>query len=189
MIASIDESVGRIVALLHELHKAMYYEGGTRVPFIARWPGRIEPRSVCDEPIISVDLYPTLLDVTGASRPVEQPLDGTSCLPLLVRAANTAPRPPLFWHFPGFLGNRSTSVGAIRDGDCRLMEFFEDGRVELYDLRHDVGESKNLAADEPARAEELQARLAAWRRDIKAPMPTVHPKRSEPSFPAIPSAP
>jgi arylsulfatase A-like enzyme len=216
MIASVDESVGRIRALLDELGlerktlliftsdnggvggytregidsakhvtdnaplrggKGMYYDGGIRVPFIACWPGRIAAHAVCEEPIISVDLYPTLLDVTTAPPPAGQPLDGTSCLPLLTDTdqAPTA-RPPLYWHFPGFLGERSTSVGAIRDGDWKLMEFFEDGQLELYDLTHDVGEAKNLAEDEPARAAAMQARLAAWRHAIHAPMPTPNTK-------------
>ncbi|MGI9178338.1 MAG: sulfatase-like hydrolase/transferase, partial [Pirellulales bacterium] len=157
--------------------KGMYYEGGIRVPFIACWPGQIEAQTVCAEPIISVDLYPTLLDVTTSQPPAGQPLDGTSCLPLLTDTAQApTARPPLYWHFPGFLGERSTSVGAIRDGNWKLMEFFEDGRLELYDLTHDVGEKKNLAADDPARAAALQARLAAWRHSIHAPMPTPNTK-------------
>ena len=213
MIASVDESVGRITALLDELKlsentlvifasdnggvggygreginggditdnaplrggKGMLYEGGIRVPYVFRWPGHIAFGSVCDEPINSVDLYPTLLALAGAPRPEHQALDGTSYLNLLTGAPKTERR-PLFWHFPGYLGAnggtwRTLPAGAIRAGDWKLHEFFEDGRVELYNLKDDIGERKNLAAEQPAKAKELRDQLAAWRKGINAPMP------------------
>lgn len=216
MIASVDESVGRIVALLDELQlakqtliiftsdnggvggyeregirggsitdnsplkggKGMLYEGGIRVPFIARWVGTTPARMVNDTPINSVDLYPTLLELTGASAPPDYLLDGQSfaCLLNSGGARQASPR-ALYWHFPGYLGAagdtwRTTPGGAIREGDWKLLEFFEDGRLELYHLRDDIGERRNLAEIQPERAAQLRAKLVSWRKEIGAPMPT-----------------
>ncbi|HEV7282137.1 MAG TPA: sulfatase [Pirellulaceae bacterium] len=227
MIASVDESVGRIVALLDELSlsqntvviftsdnggvggyeregiiggsvtdnaplkggKGMLYEGGIRVPFIVRWPGKIAP-AVSDAPINSVDFYPTLLEIAGVELPESYVLDGESWLPQVVSPNEAQPREaPLFWHFPGYLGAgkgtwRTTPAGAIRDGDWKLIEFFEDGRLELYDLRNDIGERHNLAEKEPAKAAELQGKLAAWRSEVgaKLPMPN-DPQKAGPKKP------
>ena len=216
MIASVDQSVGRLLALLDELKladdtlvifssdnggvggyeregirgggvtdnaplkggKGMLYEGGVRVPYIFHWKGKIAPGRVCDRPINSVDLYPTLLELAGAQPPGDYPLDGTSYLRLLTADAQAAPqRGPLFWHFPGYLGAgantwRTTPAGSIRWGDWKLLEFFEDGRLELYNLKDDLGEKNNLAKAQPDRVRELHDRLQAWRAAIKAPMPT-----------------
>ena len=155
----------------------MLYEGGIRVPWIFRWPGRIAAGSECGEPIASVDLFPTLLEVAGAAGP-KQPLDGVSCAKLLASAGkDRLKREGLFWHFPGYLGAgqdswRTTPVGVIRAGDWKLMEFFEDGRLELYNLRDDVGEQNNLAKSMPDKTRELHNRLLAWRKEINAPLPT-----------------
>jgi arylsulfatase A-like enzyme len=226
MIASVDESVGRLMAELDALKiadktvlifssdnggvggyaragikgggsatdnaplrggKGMLYEGGVRVPYIFRRPGRIAAGRVCDVPINSVDLYPTLLEIAGAEADPSYALDGTSYAPILSNGGKTTtPRPPLFWHFPGYLGAaegswRTTPAGAIRQGDWKLQEFFEDGRIELYNLREDVGEDKNLAAQMPDKAKDLHVRLIAWRKAISAPMPT--PNKPSPSPP------
>jgi len=125
-----------------------------------------------------VDLYPTLLAVAGASPPPDYPLDGVNYLPALTIGGKTGlRREAIFWHFPGYLGAgagawRTTPAGAIRSGDWKLQEYFEDGRLELYNLRTDLGQTNNLAAKLPDTARELQARLAAWRKSIHAPMPT-----------------
>ncbi len=221
MIASVDDSVGRIVATLDELGlsdntlvifssdnggvggyeregiksrsitdnaplrggKGMLYEGGIRVPYIFRWPGVIPSGVVCDEPINSVDLYPTLLEVAGADRP-SQPLDGTSYWPVLKSGGKQGlDREAIFWHFPGYLGSsqntwRTTPAGAVRSGDWKLLEFFEDGRLELYNLKEDHGEKKNLADQMPEKVKQLQSRLAAWREDVGAPMPTPNEKKT-----------
>jgi arylsulfatase A-like enzyme len=159
----------------------MLYEGGIRVPYIFRWPGRIAPGSTSDTPINSVDLYPTLLELAAEKPPTGFVLDGTSYLGLLTgRASTTVERPPLFWHFPGYLGAggetwRTKPVGVIRAGDWKLLEFFEDGRLELYNLRNDIGEKRNLADTQSDRAKELHARLQDWRKELRAPMPTPNP--------------
>jgi arylsulfatase A-like enzyme len=104
-------------------------------------------------------------------------LDGTSYLSVLQkRSSPETRRPDLFWHFPGYLGQgegkwRITPVGVVRSGDWKLLEFFEDNRLELYNLREDVGEKRNRASEMPEKAKDLHARLAAWRRAVKAPMP------------------
>lgn len=155
--------------------KGMLYEGGIRIPYIFRWPGHIEPGTACDLPVNSVDLYPTLLEAAGAKPPANHLLDGSSYFGVLGGQPAGA-RPPLFWHFPGYLGAggkswRTTPGGAIRDGDWKLVEFFEDGRQELYNLKDDLGEKHNLAAANPDKAAELHRKLVQWRQELKAPMP------------------
>jgi arylsulfatase A-like enzyme len=157
--------------------KGMLYEGGVRVPFIIRWSGRVRPGGRCDEPTTHVDLFPTFLELAGIKERPRQPLDGVSLVPLLHNPAGKLPRDAIYAHFPGYLeGNgtgkwRTTPVGFIRSGDWKLMEFFEDGRLELYNLKDDLGEKNNLAAKMPQRARDLQARLAAWRQELHAAMP------------------
>lgn len=158
--------------------KGMLYEGGIRVPFIARWPGHIPANSTCHEPVITIDLYPTFLDLAHASPPQNQPLDGVSLLPCLLASGPTCslPRNALYWHFPGYLGQgknawRTTPAGAIRQGDYKLIEFFEDGRTELYNLRDDLSEQHDLASQQPEKARALHHQLASWRASIGAPMP------------------
>jgi arylsulfatase A-like enzyme len=153
--------------------KGMLYEGGVRVPYVFRWKGTIAPGKVTDRPINTVDLYPTLLELTGAPKP-DQPLDGESYVAVL--RGEGKPRGPLYWHFPGYLGQgadqwRTTPAGSIRDGDWKLLEFFEDGHVELYNLREDVGEKHDLAKEQPGRVAELKQKLVAWRESVGAKMP------------------
>lgn len=155
--------------------KGSLYEGGTRVPFIVHWPGVTTPGTTCEVPAIHVDIYPTLLEIAGA-KPPSQILDGTSLVPLF-RGGDALPRDAIFQHFPGYLGAgqdtwRTTPVSLIQSGHWKLMEFLEDGRLELYDLAADIGETNNLAKQMPEKAAELHGRLVAWRRAIDAPMPT-----------------
>jgi arylsulfatase A-like enzyme len=157
--------------------KGMLYEGGIRVPWIARWPGRVPAGTVSDVPIISVDLYPTLLDLAGARPEPGYSLDGVSIAPVLFGGEGaTLDRADLFWHFPGYLGSgkdiwRTTPAGAVRAGDWKLQEFFEDGRVELYNLKDDIGERHDLAASRPEKRDELLEKLRTWRASVHAPMP------------------
>jgi len=168
--------------------KGMLDEGGVRVPMIMRWTGVIKPGSVTDEPIISVDFYPTFLELAGAKTDPNYMLDGTSFVPLLKSSGKTKlNREAIYWHFPGYLeagggggtsGNvswRATPSGAIRAGGYKLIEFFEDNHVELYNLTADIGQKNNLADKMPDKARELRAKLAAWRHSIKAPVPGLNP--------------
>jgi arylsulfatase A-like enzyme len=155
--------------------KGTLYEGGVRVPYIFNWPGKIKSGTTNDRPINSVDLYPTLLEIASADKP-RQPLDGVSYLKSL-RGETLADRGPLFWHFPGYLGFandqwRTTPGGSIHDGDWKLIEYFEDGHLELYNLASDIGETKNLADAEPERAKKMHDAMLAWREAVGAKMPT-----------------
>lgn len=157
--------------------KGMFYEGGIRVPYIFRWKGGIAPGATCDQPIHSVDLYPTLLEVAGVEPPSGHVLDGASYAAFLKGGpgAKTS-RPALFWHFPGYLGSghniwRTTPVGAIRQGDYKLLEFFEDGRLELYNLAKDIGEKEDLSGRDPEVMRRLHGQLKSWRERVHAPMP------------------
>ncbi|MBX3451649.1 MAG: sulfatase [Planctomycetaceae bacterium] len=155
--------------------KGSLYEGGTRVPFIVHWPGVTSPGAACEVPAIHVDIYPTLLEIAGA-KPPSQVLDGTSLVPLF-RGGDALPRDAIFQHFPGYLGAgqdtwRTTPVSLIQSGHWKLMEFLEDGRLELYDLATDIGETNNLAKTMPEKTAELHGRLVAWREAIGAPLPT-----------------
>ncbi|MBI5687899.1 MAG: sulfatase [Verrucomicrobia bacterium] len=157
--------------------KGSLYEGGIRVPFIARWPGVAKPGTTCGTPAIHVDLYPTFLDIAGAKPPANHTLDGESLVPLFCDTSAALKREAIFHHFPGYLGAganmwRTTPVGVITAGDWKLMEFFEDNRLELYNHKDDLGEQKNLAATMPEKAKELHNKLVAWRKSVNAPMPT-----------------
>ena len=154
--------------------KGMLYEGGIRVPMIVRWPGVVEPGSTCDTPITSVDFLPTLAEIAGAKASKEQ--DGVSFVGLL--KGNAIDRDAIYWHFPGYLQAseeegtwRTTPCGAIRSGPWKLIEFFEDGETELYNVQNDIGETKNLTDQFPEKVAELHAKLQAWRAKVQAPMP------------------
>jgi arylsulfatase A-like enzyme len=157
--------------------KGMPYEGGHRVPLAVRWPGRVKPGSRCDATVLGLDFYPTLLEIAGAAPP-KQPMDGASLVALLTGGATFDRGRAVFWHLPIYLegggagGWRCTPCSVIRKGDWKLIEFFEDPHVELYNLRDDLGESKDLAAAQPDKARELLADLKAWQKSVKAPIPT-----------------
>lgn len=152
--------------------KGTLYEGGIREPLIVRWPGRITPGSECHEIVSTPDFYPTFLELAGVETPSGIVLDGESIAPLLFQIG-TVKRDAVFWHYPHY--HHSTPAGAIRDGDWKLIEFYEDGRLELYNLRNDIGEQRNVASYFQERAEALRARLAAWRASVGAEMPVPNP--------------
>jgi arylsulfatase A len=167
--------------------KGSCYEGGTRTPLIVYWPGVTKAGSVCDTPVIGMDLYRTILEVAGVTDGADKGVDSVSLVPLLRRTGGLA-RDELFWHYPHYqhyqLGG-TTPYGAIHKGDFKLIEFFSDMRVELYNLRDDIGEQNNLAAKMPDKVEELRARLHAWRKEVGAQMPTPNPNY-DPSKPEAP---
>ena len=150
--------------------KGTNYEGGVRVPTVVRWPGVVQPGGVCDYPIISNDFYPTLLGIGGAAE-IDM-ADGLSLLPLLKDPSASLTRESLFWHYPHYHAAGATPHGAIRVGSWKLIEFFEDQRVELYDLVKDIGERNNLAGQFPAKAAQLRTQLELWRESVGAQMPT-----------------
>ena len=141
-----------------------------RVPFIISAPGIAKPGSVCETPVISTDYYPTLLQLAGLPLLPEQHKDGMSLVPLLKGGEPT--QRPLFWHYPHYANQGGGPCGAVRDGDWKLVEWFEDGRLELFNIRDDMAETKNLADKNPDQAKKLHAKLIAWRKEVKAVMPT-----------------
>lgn len=150
--------------------KGYLYEGGIRVPMIIRWPGVTEPGSSTDVPVSSIDFFPTIREITGL-RPAEgRAVDGVSLVPLL-RQEGDAGRDALYWHYPHYHNQGSRPSGAIRRGDYKLIEFFEDGRAELYNLVEDPGEERDLSGEMPERAEALREQLQAWRASVDAQMP------------------
>lgn len=158
--------------------KGSYYEGGIRVPLFFVWQGHIEPGRISDIPVTNLDFYPTLLDVIG-TEPVA-PLDGISLYPILLDNSTVEAR-DLFWHFPVYLqsGNEETAdllfrtrPGTVtRSGKWKLHQYFEDGRLELYNLETDPGEQNNLAESEPDITQELLDRMEKWRQETGAPVP------------------
>lgn len=204
LVESVDDSVGRLLRRLDELRlaentvifftsdngglvldnvtsnrplragKGSAYEGGVRVPLIVKWPRVTQPGSVCETPIITPDFFPTLLEVAGLSSSPQSVLDGESLVPLL-RQSGKLKRDAIYWHYPHYHPGGATPYSAIRDGDWKLIEFFEDNRVELYNLKDDIGEQANLAAKWPQQAKQLRERLQAWRQQVGAQMPTPNP--------------
>ena len=158
--------------------KGMLYEGGIRVPYIFRMPGTINAGTTSNTPICSVDLYPTLHEFSKSDLPKNYKLDGESYFSQLQSdTSKSLKRSDIFWHFPGYLGAgentyRTKPVSVIRSGNYKLLEFLEDGKIELYNLVEDVGEKNNLASQMPDLKKELYDKLTNWRSDIKAPMPS-----------------
>ncbi|BBO33326.1 sulfatase [Lacipirellula parvula] len=203
MVESMDHTVGSIRATLKELGiadhtiiiftsdnggripttsnaplragKGSCYEGGVRVPLIVYWPGVTPAGSVCDAPVITMDLYPTILAMTGVAD--ASPSDGVSLVPLLHKTGGLADR-SLYWHYPHYQHYQqegTTPYAAVRRGDWRLVEFYDDHRVELYNLKDDPSERTNVAASSPELVKSLQDELHAWLGAVNAQMPTPNP--------------
>ncbi len=153
--------------------KGHQYEGGLRVPLLVHWPGVTKPASTNATPVISIDFFPTIAELTGAK--FAHKVDGVSLAPLL-RGATALKREAIFWHYPHYSNQGGVPTGAVRQGDWKLIEFFEDGRVELFNLKDDPGETRNLSKREAGRAAALKKRLAAWRKSVAAVMPKPNPE-------------
>lgn len=167
--------------------KGHVYEGGIRVPMIARFPGVTKPGSVCGEPVLSIDYAPTIAEVAGTRM---RNIDGLSFRKLLGGASSLGRR-DVFWHYPHYSPQLGRPAAAIRNGNYKLILFFEDSHVEMYNLAADIGEKRDLAQLEPGRAAEMRARLEAWLKETKAqipePNPGYDPKRElEPGAPTGP---
>jgi arylsulfatase A-like enzyme len=150
--------------------KGSLYEGGIRVPFVLRGPG-IAAGLESAEPILSMDVYPTLLDFAGLAAPESHRLDGASLRPLLSGEAGSLARERVFWHFPCYVGGNGPS-SAMRQGDWKIIEFFESQEVEIYDLSTDPGEQNDLGRAMPEKAQELASALHAWQEETGASRPT-----------------
>lgn len=157
--------------------KGSLYEGGIREPLIIRWPGITQAGSVSAEPVCSIDFYRTILEISGLSGDSKHnaDVDGLSLVPLLKNPNATLNREALYWHYPHYYPTTSP-VSSIRQGDWKLLEYFEDNHVELYNLKTDIGEQKNLADEFPEKAQELRKRLDAWRKAVNAQLPAPNAK-------------
>jgi arylsulfatase A-like enzyme len=158
--------------------KGWMYEGGTREPLLAVWPGVVPPGSVCAVPVTSADFFPTLLEAAGLEPLPWQHVDGVSLMPLL-KGGSTLAREAIFWHYPHYGNQGGTPGSAVRRGDWKLLEFFEDGRLELYDVRTDPGENRDLSQAQPAKVDELKRLLWDWRERIEAKIPCPNPDASD----------
>ncbi len=155
--------------------KGWLYEGGVRVPLIIKWPGQGKKGTECDVPVISTDFFPTILDMLGLPIPTENHLDGVS-IANLVKGEKKLDREAIYWHFPHYSNHGMQSPGgAIRSGDYKLLEYFENGTVQLFNLKNDIGEHNDLAASHPEKANELKAMLHKWREDVGANMMPPNP--------------
>jgi arylsulfatase A len=168
--------------------KGWLYEGGIRVPLIIRWPAGGTAGGVCSEPVITTDIYPTVLEMAGLPARQEQHLDGVSLVPLLEadatlgKAATTLGRDALYWHFPHYSNHGMQSPGgAVRSGRHKLLEYFENGTVQLFDLVADPGEQRDLSRADPERAERMRTELAAWRTRVGAAEMLPNPEHREPA--------
>lgn len=200
MIEGMDRSIGRVLRGLDDLgiaddtlvvftsdngslfdngplraNKGHLYEGGIRVPWTVRWPGKITPGSRSEVPVISTDVFPTLLEVAGLKPLSGVPQDGESLLPLLTGQGDLK-RTSLFFHYPNYAFHKGNRLGgAIRKGRYKLIRFYDDESVELYDLESDLGEKNNLADVEPEKARELKGELDRWLEKSGAMMPVSMP--------------
>jgi arylsulfatase A-like enzyme len=150
--------------------KGWLYEGGIREPMIVKWPGVAGAGSVCDEPVTSTDFYPTMLEMAGLPLKPDQHMDGESMVPLL-KGTGRPQREAIYWHYPHYSNQGGKPGGVVRAGDFKLIEFYEDHRVELYNLPADLGEQHDLSAEMPDKAAELRQMLHQWRQEVGAVMP------------------
>ena len=147
--------------------KGWLYEGGIREPFIVRYPSVTKAGSTCSVPVTSTDFYPTILELAGLPARPKQHLDGVSLLPLL-RGQDTVKRDALFWHYPHYSNQGGIPGAAVRMGDWKLIERFEDGSANLYNLQDDIGERNDVAKEQPDRVAAMRNRLHAWYKDVDA---------------------
>jgi arylsulfatase A-like enzyme len=205
MVESVDDSVGRVMKTLRDLkiddqtmviftsdnggngnvtnhaplraNKGSNYEGGIRVPFIIKWPDRTSAGSVSTEPVIGMDIYPTILVATGQNLKPHQHMDGVSLVPELT-GSDLLDRDAIYWHYPHYNSHPSAfPSGVIRAGDWKLIEAFESGKLSLYNLARDIGETNDLSISEPEKLAELKRKLKAWRKEVSA-----DPMRPNPEY-------
>ncbi|OAQ37885.1 hypothetical protein A5893_16875 [Pedobacter psychrophilus] len=196
MIESVDESIARVMKTLEEEKllentfivfatdngalapistskpfkegKGWAYEGGTRTPLLIYWKGKIESKKVIDEPAITMDIYSTIMSLAGAKEP--ENVDGKSLLPVITE--NKQYDRPLFWHYPHY--HLDKPHGSVRYGDWKLIQYFEDMHYELYNLKTDIGETRNLSKEQPEKVNELGMLMINWRKEVNAQMPSIN---------------
>jgi arylsulfatase A-like enzyme len=154
--------------------KGHLYEGGIREPLLVLWPGVTRPGTIINHHVTSIDYLPTLVEIAGGTVPNR--IDGVSFTNILRRGIAAKDR-PLFWHYPHYSPQGGEPSGAVRLGDWKLIEFFDGSRCELYNLKDDIGEQRNLIKRHPEKAEQLQRRLTQWRNEVGATLPLPNPDR------------
>ncbi len=199
MIEAMDSAIGRVLKSLDDLEiaedtfvvftsdngpfggvgdcrplradKGHLYEGGIRVPLIVRWPGKVKPGTLSSEPVILTDFFNTMLDVAGLKPDPKAPVDGETLVPLLKGEARPK-RDAIYFHYPNFAFHKDNRLGsAIRMGDFKLLKFFEGDEVELYNLKDDISETRDLSSEQPQRATEMKTRLDDWLKQSGANLP------------------
>lgn len=203
MIENLDYNVGRVLDCLDELKlnqntvvifasdngglagvthndplrqgKGYLYEGGLRVPLIVKWPGHIAPGSICDTPVTSDDLYPTLVDMAGKGCISNDIIDGKSILPLLLQKEQWESR-DLFWYYPHYSPQAKMPGAVVRSGNWKLIRHYDPDRIELFNLEKDLGEQTDLGEQMPAKTKELLTKLENWLLSVNAKMHTLNPK-------------
>jgi arylsulfatase A len=171
-----DDNVSSLAPLKGE--KGSLHEGGVRVPLIVKFPAIVKPGTVCSEPTISYDFYPTFVEIAGGKLPVQQTIDGLSLKALLADPKAKLPRNALHWHYPHYHHDRPAS--SIRERDWKLIEYLDGtSDVELYHLANDIGETKNLAKERAGRVADLRKKLQQWRQQVIARMPYPNPHYDE----------
>jgi arylsulfatase A-like enzyme len=205
MVSSMDDNVGKVVAELKRLGlyentiiiftadngglstaegsptcnyplragKGHIYEGGIREPFIVTWKGQIAENSISNTQVTTIDVFPTILDLVNVPIPRKLKIDGVSIKPAL--QGESQKRGAIYWHYPHYSNQGARPAGAVREGDYKLIEFYDTGEMELYNLRDDIGESKNLVHSETKIAKKLSVKFDKWRKETGAKMPTKNP--------------
>ncbi|MHC5137661.1 MAG: sulfatase, partial [Planctomycetota bacterium] len=153
--------------------KGWMYEGGIREPVIIKWPGVTKPASVCSEPVTSTDFYPTILEIAGLPPMPKQHIDGVSWVPLL--KGQKLDRGPIYWHYPHYSPQGGGPASAVRDGHWKLIKWYEDDRLELYNLKEDIGETNNHADKNPELTQRLLNQLNKWLQETDAKFPSPNP--------------
>jgi len=170
--AHADDIVSSLAPLKGE--KGSLHEGGIRIPMVVKFPGQVKPGSICAEPAISHDFYPTFVEVAGGTLPKTQTIDGLSLKPLFCSPDAKLPRNALYWHYPHYHHDRPAS--AIRERNWKMIEYLDGtGDVEIYHLAQDIGESQNLIAERKGKVADLKTKLNVWRQDVLARMPLPNP--------------
>lgn len=206
MVHSVDDAVGRVRAQLEQSgiadrtlivftsdnggvcrrtssnlplrgEKGQHWEGGTRVPAIVLWPGVTQPGTVCKEPTITMDFYPTILEITGVQGDTahNRSVDGVSLVPLLKDPQASLQREALYWHYPHYNVFIGIPYSAIRVGDYKLIHYYEDGHNELYNLAQDLSETRDLATSQPEITARLEQQLQAHLKQVGAQLPVANP--------------
>lgn len=156
--------------------KGSAYEGGIREPMIVSWPGKVKPQTRCDKYVIIEDFYPTILEMAGIRNyKTVQEIDGRSFVPLLTGTGDPSKGRSLYWNFPNLWGNTGPGIGAtctVRDGDWKLIYYYETGKKELFNITEDIGETNDLSSTHPALVKRLSANLGKYLRKVNAQRPS-----------------